>query len=138
MSLKVEMFDFDKVHRLIHNLEDETEKIILRELRKFGLHVEGIVKKHISNQDLNWKPLSESYKKYKLNKGLSENIYVATSSYFQAITSYVDEKGMVVFIGIKQETKTKDGQPLHNIVVWNTAHEKCLNVLCGNPPQKNP
>lgn len=61
---------------------------------------ERIAVKHIKNQDLKWAPLSKAYLRSKTKKGLSEKKLIATSSYFQAITSIV-VKGHA-FIGVKR------------------------------------
>lgn len=82
-------------------------------LKRFGLKAEAIAKGHIYSQDLNWKPLSPATLAQKIRKGYSENILVATGTYFQSITSWVSDD--TVFIGVKRQVKDREGNVLADI-----------------------
>ena len=83
--------------------------------KRIGLFAEGEAKRMIRNQDGSWSPLNAKYLKYKTTKkkfgrNQSEKVYVATSSYFQSITSFV--RGGNVFIGIPTGAKYPNGQSI--------------------------
>jgi hypothetical protein len=83
-------------------------------LARFGLKAEGIAKKHINRQDLGWRPLDPATLAQKIRAGHSENILVATSSYFQSITSWVFG-GQTALAGVKRSARNEDGELLANI-----------------------
>lgn len=107
--------DWEKVARLISNLEEEMKKAQIQSLKRWGLKAEALAKKHISTQDLSWTPLKPSTISAKIRKGYSENILVATSSYFQSITSWVDISTMSSYAGVKKTAKGKDGEVVADI-----------------------
>ena len=77
-------------------------------LKRVGLYAEGQAKLHIRNQDLGWKPLQPKTIADKIRKGFSTNILVQTSSYFQAITSWVDKDKGVAYVGVKKQVRNKE------------------------------
>ncbi len=94
---------------LVNSLASDLDKACAISAKRFGLIAEGIAKEHISKQDLGWEPLSEDYRNQKIGKygrtrkdggrdkrfkkQRSENILVASSTYFQSITSWADTYG---------------------------------------------
>lgn len=80
---------------------------------RIGSKAEGIAKKHMRNQDLGWEALAPSTLAQKARKGLSGNILIATSSYFQSITSF--SKDLTAFVGVRRTARNKDGEILANI-----------------------
>jgi len=77
-------------------------------LRRWSLKAEGLAKGHMSAQDLGWTPLAAKTVAAKLRKGQSELILIATSSYFQSITSWAtNDKALV---GVRRGIRGKDGQ----------------------------
>lgn len=105
--------DWDKAKRLIGNIGTELIEARDTSLKRFGLKAESIAVQHMSKQDLGWKPLKASYLAQKIKQGFSDNILVRTSSYFQAITSWVDKAQ--VFIGVRRDVKDKDGNVIADI-----------------------
>jgi len=105
--------NWGRVTNLIHRLGKEAERAQALSLKRFGLKAEGQAKGHISKQDLQWRPLKPSTIAQKIRKGYSTNILVATSSYFQAITSYVSDD--TVYIGVRRSARSSDGVILANI-----------------------
>ena len=99
--------DWRKVNMMTRSIQAEMEKSRMLSLKRFGLKVEAVAKMHISNQDLGWAPLNPKYLAQKIKKGLSNNILVATSSYFQSITSYVILD--TSYTGVKKHVTEKDG-----------------------------
>lgn len=108
-----EVGDWAKVANLVANMQKELEAAREMSLKRWGLKAERVAKLHISTQDLGWKALDPKYLATKVRKGLSENILVATSSYFQSITSYVDKE--TVYAGVKKDVKNKDGEVIADI-----------------------
>ena len=80
--------DWLNVTNITRQLEKIGQDAMAEGLAKTGLFAEGQSKKHISNQDLNWKPLKKDYKDMKSRRGFSTNILVKSSAYFQSITSW--------------------------------------------------
>lgn len=107
--------DWDKVGLLLANLAKEMEIARQLSLQRWGLKAEQIATKHISSQDLGWKPLDPKYLADKVRKGLSENILVATSDYFQAIQSWVDKKTATAYAGVKKQVLNSEGEVIADI-----------------------
>lgn len=107
--------DWEKVAYLISHLGEEMKKAQLQAMQRWGLKAEALAKKHIQAQDLGWTPLKPSTISAKIRKGYSENILVATSSYFQSITSWVDKDKMIAYAGVKKTAKGKDGEEIADV-----------------------
>lgn len=112
----VSRFGWDRVRRLLDRVRPEMERAQKQSLMLWGLKAEKTAVLHIRNQDLGWKALNAQYQAAKVRKGLSELTLVATSSYVQSITSWVD--GDTVLAGVKKTAKNKDGEELGNIGFW--------------------
>lgn len=123
--------DWNKIGLLIQNMPMELKKAQVTALKHWGLKAEAIAKKHISAQDLGWKPLKPETISAKVRAGYSENILVATSSYFQAITSWVDTKEMKAHAGVKKTAKDADGNMIADIAA---VHE--FGSESGNIPKR--
>jgi len=106
---------WEKVAYLVGHMGAEMKKAQLMSLKRFGLKAEGNAKSHMSKQDLGWTALKPATISAKIRKGYSENILIATSSYFQSITSWVDEAEMKTHVGVKKGAKGKDGEVLEDI-----------------------
>jgi hypothetical protein len=107
--------DWDAAAKMISSLEFYCVVARNISLRRFGLKAEGIAKQHISSQDLGWEELKPRTVAKKIRGGLSEKTLVATSSYFQAITSWVQTTHGTVCIGVRRDTIGKDGQEVHEV-----------------------
>ena len=118
--------DWANVANLVAHLSEEMEKAKELSLKRWGLKAERVAKLHISSQDLGWKQLSSKYQAQKIRKGLSENILVATSSYFQSITSYVEDD--TAYAGVKKEVKNKDGEVIADIAKLHEFGSKSGNI----------
>ena len=105
--------DWRKVTASTKMLKREMEIARMMSLKRFGLKAEAIAKGHISRQDLGWAPLDPKYLAKKIKKGLSNNILIATSSYFQSITSYVILD--TAYIGVKKQIRHDDGSFIADI-----------------------
>lgn len=77
-------------------------------LAQLAARAEAMAVKHLRDQDLRWKKLSKKYMDRKARQGLSTKILIATSTYFQSITSQV--KGDSSFAGVFRKKKEKSGQ----------------------------
>lgn len=98
--------DFNNVIKKMEALPTAVQAGADIALRQTTLKGEQIAVKHIKNQDLGWVALNKQYLLLKFKRGLSEKIYVATSSYMQAVTSYA-EKGMG-WCGVKRGVYSRD------------------------------
>ena len=85
----------------------------------------------MSNQDLGWVALQPETMAAKLRKGYSNNILVASSDYFQAITSFAPKGTDVVYAGIKKSAKNSEGSDIADIA---KVHE--YGSLTGNIPAR--
>lgn len=107
--------DWEKVGALIGNLSKEMERAVQMSLMRWGLKAEGLAKSHMSKQDLGWAALKPSTLANKVRKGYSDNILIATSSYFQSITSWVDKESNTVYAGVKKTATDKEGNVIADI-----------------------
>jgi len=82
-------------------------------LRFVALKAERMAVKFVEDQSLQWEPLSRQYMDRKAREGLSNKILIATSTYFQSITSKAE--GFVAVAGVFKQVKTKDGESVANI-----------------------
>lgn len=105
--------DWDKVGRITHDLAKDMEDAREESLKKWGLKAEGTAKKHMGTQDLGWTSLKPATISAKVRKGYSENILIATSDYFQAITSWVG-KG-TAYVGVTKHATDSDGTKIADI-----------------------
>lgn len=99
--------DWDKVKALVANLGNELRKSQEICLSRFALKTEAIAKTHMSTQDLGWKSLKAATVARKIRRVESENILIATSTYFQSITSWTDNE--TAYAGVKRDVVNKEG-----------------------------
>lgn len=118
--------DWMKVARLIGNLAKEMQDAREKSLKLWGLKAEGLAKAHITAQDLSWPSLTPEYLASKLRSGKSENILVASSSYFQSITSWVQTG--TVYAGVKKTAKYADGEEIADIAALHEFGSKSGDV----------
>lgn len=105
--------DWAKVGAVIANLGMEMERARSLSLKRWGLKAEGLAKKHMSSQDLGWTALKAATISAKIRKGQSENILIATSDYFQAITSWADKER--AYAGVKKQITNAEGEVIADI-----------------------
>lgn len=105
--------DWRNALALVANLNNDMERARKITLKRVGLYAEGKAKKHMSKQDLKWLPLKPRTITAKVRRGESEKTLIATSSYFQSITSWV--KKDKVLIGVKRNVVNRKGQVIANI-----------------------
>jgi hypothetical protein len=70
-----------------------------------------IVTDHINAADLNWEPLSDSYKKQKAKDGKDTQIYKATGRLIESINGVLVGKDSV-FVGIRNGARSETGEDL--------------------------
>lgn len=97
------------IKRLSYDLQQSRDK----SLRLISLYAEKTAITHLRDQDLNWKPLKPNTLKRKLKVGESEKTLIATSSYFQSITSWLQKD--TALVGVKRNVRNKQGQVIANI-----------------------
>jgi hypothetical protein len=104
---------WNKVATLIEQMQTKLNKAEQQVLQKIGIKAEELAVSRIEEQPSDWQQLSEAYTAQKIKKGLSENTYIATGSYRQAITSFVVNR--VAYTGLKKVARNKEGQALADI-----------------------
>lgn len=124
--------DWDLIGLITNNMRADMKWAAEQSVRRFALYAEKRAKEHITNQDLPWQPLKPSYKKRKENLGLSENILVATSTYFQTITSW--REGMTGFAGVKRGVTYTDKEGTAQVANIAAIHE--YGTLDGRIPAR--
>lgn len=120
--------DWNKVMRIAGALAHEMRESRKIALKRWGLKAEGLAKQHLSKQDLGWKELAPATLATKIRKGQSENILIATSDYFQAITSWATEAG--AYAGVKKHVRYADGEYIADIA---RIHEFGLDNIPARP-----
>lgn len=123
--------EWERVASLIDNLELEMQKARVQSIKQWVLKAEGLAKKHIRSQDLGWAALKPATISAKIRKGYSENVLVATSSYFQSITSWVDISTMTGYAGVKKTAKGPNGEEIADIAA---THE--FGSIAGGIPAR--
>lgn len=118
--------DFDEFKRFGNEILKSMEKAREIALKRAGLKGEAIAKLHISNQDLNWVLLEPKTIATKIRKGYSENILVATSSYFQSITSWADKERC--YVGVKKTAKDAEGNVIADIARTHEFGSKAAGI----------
>lgn len=96
------------ISRLMGTLPQTLQDARRLSLRRWSLKAETVAKMHMSAQDLGWTALKSATIAAKLRAGKSELILIATSSYFQSITSWATDD--TALAGVKKGTVGKDGQ----------------------------
>lgn len=121
--------DWEKVALLIANLAREMELARDLALKRWGLKAEGLAKGHMSKQDLGWQALKPETIAKKIRAGHSENTLIATSDYFQAITSWHMDSS--VYAGVKKSARDSEGNDIADIAA---THE--YGSDSGNIPER--
>lgn len=124
--------DWEQVLALSKGMASDIKKAQYIALGKVAARAEAMAVKFIRDQNLPWKKLSDKYLARKEREGLSSKIYVATSLYFQSITSTVNPQATKAWAGISRKAKNKDGQYVSDIA-------KVLeygSIKRGIPPRK--
>lgn len=105
--------DWRKVTLLTGALKNEMMAARKLSLKRWSSKARSIAITHITKQDLNWEALNVNYKEQKAKKGLSTQIYVATSSYKQSINAW--DNGVTAFAGVKKSVRRADGTTFEEI-----------------------
>lgn len=118
--------DWNKVKELCSILGQEMQKAEDICLQRFALKTEALAKTHMSTQDLGWKRLKAATIARKVRRGESENILIATSTYFQSVTSWVDNG--TAYAGVKKTVTYGDGEKVENIAKLHEYGSKNGNI----------
>lgn len=107
--------EWNKVLRISRNMEATIRRSLPQTMMKVTLKAERMAVKFMSDQNLPWEKLSTQYLNRKARQGLSNKILIATSSYFQSITSKVE--GFDGYTGVFKQVKNKEGQEVADIAM---------------------
>lgn len=105
--------DWELAMNLAKNMESDINRANKITLMQLGSRAEAMAVKFVQQQNLPWKKLSQKYLDRKDRAGLSTKIYIATSSYFQAITSKAFKD--YSFAGVFRKQKEKNGEYISDI-----------------------
>lgn len=105
--------NWSKTLRIIRNLQGDIRAAGIQSLYNFAKKAESIAVGHIANQDLGWKPLAPYTVAKKLRHGMSDLTLIESSTYYQAITSWVTKES--AYVGIKRNTTEPDGTPTYSV-----------------------
>ena len=138
--------DWNRVNNVISHLRTEmlaSQRICLQ---RFALKAEGLAKGHISAQDLGWRPLKAKTIAEKARRGYSTSIMVASSTYFQNITSWVS--GNTALAGVRRGVREAGGADVGDIArqlefgstvrrvparpLWQPTFQEALSWTVGN------
>jgi len=100
--------DWNIVHRLVNSFPEDISVGARRALIKTAAEAEARAVRHLRDQDLGWKPLSEEYLKSKIASGLSEKTLISSSQMMQAITSDIDTGGKKSYAGVFRKSFYKN------------------------------
>jgi hypothetical protein len=124
--------DWNIAMNLAANMEKDIKHSNRVALMQLASRAEAMAVKFMRDQTLPWKKLSEKYLERKERQGLSDKILIATSTYFQSITSIINSTGTKSFAGVMRKQKNKEGQYVSDIA-------KVLeygSIKRGIPPRK--
>lgn len=122
--------DWELVMRMARNMPDDIRRSNRIVLAQLGSRAEAMAVKFVQRQNLPWKKLSEQYLARKERQGLSTKILIATSTYFQAITSKAWDDHS--FAGVFRKQKEKNGEYVADIA---RIHEYG-SIKRGIPPRR--
>ena len=105
--------DWNKALALSKSMPEAIDHSLKQTMAKVTVKAERMAVKFMSDQSLKWPPLSKQYMNKKAREKLSNKILIATSTYFQSITSKVE--GYNGLTGVFKQVKTKDGQNVADI-----------------------
>lgn len=126
----VKFGDWNKAINLTSNMNTVIDRSIRTTLMQISARAEAMAVKFMSDQSLKWEPLSRKYLTQKQRKGLSTKILIATSTYFQSITSQTN--GYTGFAGVLKQIRNKDGEEIADIA---QVHEYG-SIGRGIPPRR--
>lgn len=129
INIKKDKKGWDEVNKQLDALRKKGKLTALTVLKQIGLKGEQIIVNHLADQDLNWAPLSENYKKAKERRfkrtanavaakrkrmkgekpAPTQKTLIDTSTLFQSITSFAKEGKVAVGVpaGNKYTTSGK-------------------------------
>lgn len=119
--------DWTKAKRIARKLQKRMDNAASKTVARMALEAERMAVKLLADQPSDWDPLSEKYKKQKEKRGQSEKILIATSTYFQSITSF-NVSSFIAFAGVKRSAKGEDGQIVADIAAIHEYGSKKRNI----------
>lgn len=119
--------NWNGISRLMGTLPQTLAEARQLSLRRWSLKAEGLAKGHMSAQDLGWTTLKAKTVAAKLKKGQSELILIATSSYFQAITSWTTTDKALV--GVRRSVRGRDGQLIEAVARTHEFGSPSKNIV---------
>lgn len=105
--------DWDLVRNMTMKMGATIDQSLKQSLMQITSRAEMMAVRFLADQSLSWQPLSKRYLDQKERKNQSNKILIATSTYFQSVTSKVS--GNVGFAGVLKKERDKDGNVIADI-----------------------
>lgn len=94
--------NWDGVNRMVNSFNSVAKTTSRIYLNTFADLASGLAKDHITSNDLSWAPLSDAWSDYKERMGWAPDIYMASGSYYEAITANIDLVTLTAFAGVRK------------------------------------
>ena len=105
--------DWSKARSIFGSLASRFQHEIKKASGIVTEYIDRVVTLHLDRQDLNWKPLSPEFLKFKRGHGYSTDIYTMTASYRNSIATWVSPDGFSCAVGVKRTAlHAKSKRPL--------------------------
>lgn len=121
--------EWDKVAELTKELKPSLHKAVMEGQKATANKLLEIVRDHLVNQDLGWKPLSEAYASRK--RANKEMILVERWKYFDAIR--IEKRGNSYSIGVRKDryyvSTNKSRIPLYKVALFHEGKPQIKNLF---------
>ncbi len=121
--------EWDKVAELTKKLQPSLHRAVMAGQKATATKLQDILRDHLVNQDLRWKPLSEAYARRK--RANKEMVLVERWKYFDAIR--IEKRGDSYSIGIRKDryySTIKGGRiPLYKVALFHEGKPQITNLF---------
>lgn len=109
--------DWGRAFKVVNSLPNIIAKENAKFLETVGKKGVGLLRFHIDNNDLPWRPLSEAYLEQKRSEGYSSNIWKRSQDLYDSLKFEVVKKGSGsgVFMGVPKGEQTETGDQMTDI-----------------------
>lgn len=105
--------DWDIVMNICRNMPADIKASNHQTLLVMAAKAEGLAKKHINAQDLNWQALDSDYLAWKIQNGYSSKTLFQKGDYYNAITHFMSNKANVSHAGVTKQARNSEGIPIY-------------------------
>jgi hypothetical protein len=98
---------WEKTLNVVRNLSPAIKSSSLKAQLLVCNKIRDRVKKHLRDQDLGWRPLSQSYRRMKGDAGASTKILMSSGNYYKSIEVWQKGNQHFVFVGVRKGIYTQ-------------------------------